>query len=606
MLLLAIAAVYWPVVGYPFTLFDDPDYVWLNPHVVAGLSWPGTIWAFTTLNFGNWHPLTWLSYMLDIRLFGMHAGVCHTVNVLFHAANTALLFWALKRMTGAVWRSALVAALFGLHPLHVESVAWIAERKDVLSTFFFMLTLLAYVRYVEKSRVQGPRSKVFYGLALLWFALGLMSKPMLVTLPFVLLLLDYWPLKRILQLSSFKHLLLEKLPFFALSIVSCVITYLAQAAGGAVKGISVVPFGLRIENALVSYLAYLEKMVWPASLAVFYPYSWLEPASVATAAFLLLVISGLVIFYLRRRPYLAVGWLWFLGTLVPVIGLVQIGAQALADRYTYVPLIGIFIAIAWGLGELAGNSPMRRATLTIVSVAAVAMCMRCSAVQVRFWQNTETLARHALAVTANNDNMQVLLGTALLEEGKFAEGASHLSEAVKLNPGNFRAQSNLALALADEGKIVEAIKTYRVAIGMYPREAKPHYMLGNLLSRQGNFAEAIAEYQTTLRIEPNNPLALNDFAWLLATAPEARFRNGAEAVKLAERACRVTGYQMPLFVGTLAAAYAEAGRFDDAEKAAEQAIALATAEGKPALADKNRELLELYKARKAYHEPPER
>ncbi len=639
MLVLGIIGVYWPVAGYGFTFLDDPDYVWLNPHVASGLSWSGVAWAFTSFDYSNWHPLTWLSHMLDVQLFGMRAGWHHAVNVLFHAANTVLLFLLLKRLmglrrddptqlsdspsqnvnkatsatatatapqAGALWRSAFVAALFGFHPLHVESVAWIAERKDVLSTFFFMLTLMAYTRYAQKRSLalDARPSTLDYALALLFFALGLMSKPMLVTLPFVLLLLDYWPLGRVTgDRWRVTRLILEKIPFFVLSAGSCVVTYLAQAHGGAVKAISVLPFDVRIQNALLSYALYLKNMVWPTSLAVYYPYVPVEPASVATAIFLLLLISGGVMFFLGRRPYLLVGWLWFLGTLVPVIGLVQVGAQAMADRYTYVPLIGVFIGITWGVGDALEGWRYRRGVMAVVSVGVLAVCLRLTATQVRYWQNTETLIRHDLAVTPDNPDMQVLLGNALLDEGKPGEAGHHFSDALRIQPNNLYAQSGLASAIADQGYRDEAIEACRAAIAINPHEAKPHYMLAGLLLRQGNFAAAIVEYQMTLQIEPNHPLALNDFAWLLATAPDARFRNGAEAVGRAEQACRVTGYEMPLFVGTLAAAYAEAGRFDDAVKTAQQAMNLATAQKKAALADKNRELLKLYRDGKAYHEP---
>lgn len=620
-LVLGIAAVYWPVIGYPFTLFDDPDYVWLNSHVAGGLSWSGAAWAFSSFDVSNWHPVTWLSHMLDVQFFGMRAGWHHAVNVLFHAGNTVLLFLLLRRLSGALWRSAFVAALFGFHPLHVESVAWIAERKDVLSTFFFMLTLGAYVRYAQKRDLplDPRRSTLDYSLALFFFTLGLMSKPMLVTLPFVLLLLDYWPLRRLkfltpgsgelapgsapaAQMTLF-GLLFEKVPFFLLSAASCVVTFLAQARAGALRADDILPFGLRLENALVAYVVYMKQMVWPTSLAVYYPYRPIEADSVATAILVLLVISGAAIFFFRRCPYLAVGWLWYLGTLVPVIGLVQAGVQALADRYTYVPLIGLFITITWGVGDILSGWRYHRAATAIASVAVLAICLRLTAIQVRWWQDTETLARHALAVTPDDGNMQILLGNALIVEGRFEEADRHFTDAVRIRPNDFQAQSGLALALADEGKIDEAIAAYRKAIVINPHEAKPHYMLAGLLYQRRNFTEAMVEYQLALQIDPNQPLALNDLAWILATAPDARLRNGAAAVDLAQRACRLTNYKMTLFVGTLAAAYAEAGRYQDAVKAAEQAITLAMAEKKGSLADKNRELLEIYRAKKAYHEP---
>jgi len=618
LLILGVAAVYWPVVGYGFVDYDDPEYVSLNPHVMAGLSWPGVVWAFTTFYAANWHPLTWLSYMLDAQLWGSQAGVYHATNVLFHAANTVLLFLLLKRMTNAMWRSAFVAALFALHPLHVESVAWVTERKDVLSTFFFMLTLLAYTQYVASGRWQvtqtaslpSPATRhpsLFYCLALLFFALGLLSKPMLVTLPFVLLLLDFWPLNRIRSsefgVRNFKPLLVEKAPFFILSAGSCILTFLAQQSGQAVAAIATLPIEMRIQSALISCATYLEKMLWPDKLAACYPFSPVDTDLAVVPVFVLLLISAAVFVFRRQRPWLVTGWLWYLGTLVPVIGLVQVGNQAMADRYTYVPLIGVFIAITWLVADIKTAWPYRRLVLAVISAGVLAACWKVTAAQVRWWRDSETLARHALAVTTENEPMQLLMGSALIEQGKVEEAGQHFAEAFRISPESIPALIDLALALDAQGRLEKAVDVCRAALKLRPGEYKIHYILANALSKQGNVAEAIAEYQTTLQIDPNHQLALNDLAWLLATAPDARFRNGAEAVRRAEQACRLTDYKLPLFVGTLAAAYAEAGRFDDAVKTAEQAIALATAGKKEALANKNRELLELYQAKKAYHEP---
>jgi Flp pilus assembly protein TadD len=630
LLALAVAAVYWPVVGYGFVDYDDPEYVSVNPHVMAGLSWPGTVWAFTTFYAANWHPLTWLSYMLDAQLWGSQAGGYHATNVLFHAANTVLLFLLLKRITNAMWRSAFVAALFGLHPLHVESIAWVTERKDVLSTFFFMLTLGAYIRYAQTKRTLnspvlrssrtaegGQPSTLNYFLALFFFTLGLMSKPMLVTLPFVLLLLDFWPLGRVTsdkwrvtrlgisvpQLSSLNRLLVEKAPFFVLSAGSCILTFLAQQSGKAVAAIATLPIEMRVQNAVIAYVTYLGKMLWPDKLAACYPFSPVDTNLAVVPVFVLLLISAAVFVFRRQRPWLVTGWLWYLGMLVPVIGLVQVGSQSMADRYTYLPLIGVFIAITWLVAEITTTWRYQRLVLALISVSVLAACWELTAAQVRCWRNSETLARHALAVTTENEPMQLLLGSALIEQGKVEEAGQHFAEALRISPASFPALCDLALALDAQGRLEEAVATCRTVLKLQPREPKIHYILANTLSQQGNVAEAIAEYQTTLQIDPDHRLALNDLAWLLATAPDARFRNGAEAVRRAEQACRLTDYKLPLFVGTLAAAYAEAGRFDDAVKAAEQAIALATAEKKEALANKNRELLKLYQAKQAYHQP---
>lgn len=611
LLILAIFTAYWPVLGYQFTHFDDPVYVWQNPHVLKGLNWSDIVWAFNGFCASNWHPLTWLSHMLDAQLYGMNAGGHHATNLLFHAANTVLLFLWLKRLTGATWRSAMVAALFGLHPLHVESVAWVAERKDVLSTFFFLLTLDAYVRYAELKISQPPstnRKWKWYALALVFFALGLMSKPMLVTLPFVLLLLDYWPLGRIsnfkFQKANFRLLLAEKAPFLLLAAASCAVAFFAQQGGEAVMPMTVMPFEIRIQNALISYLAYLEKMLWPESLAAFYPLHFpIDVDAMIMAAFVLLLISGAVCFYRRQRPYLIVGWLWYLGMLVPVIGLVQVGSQSMADRYTYVPLIGAFIAIVWLAAEIRTEWPYRRIFLIVISVSVLGVCWQLSARQVHYWQNSETLARHALAVTTDNASMEVILGNTLMEQGKFKEAGRHFAEAVKIWPDCFPAQSDLAFALLSQGRLDEAIDSSRAALKLKPDDIQPHYLMGNAFLSQGKLAEAVVEYKTVLAADSNYILALNDFAWLRATAPDPQFRDGTEAVKLAEHCCQLSNYEKPLLVGTLAAAYAEAGRFDDAVTAAQKAMALAAADKNEVLMAKNRELLKLYQDKKAYHKP---
>jgi Flp pilus assembly protein TadD len=616
---LAVAAAYWPVTGFAFLYYDDNDYVWGNLAVLHGLSWSGTVWAFNHFYFCNWHPLTWLSHMLDVQLFGLRAGWHHATNVVFHAANTVLLFLWLKRLTGFVWRSALVAALFGLHPLHVESVAWISERKDVLSTFFLLLSLMAYTRYVQsvtsgkwqvtsgKPVVPSPvtrHSSLYYVLTLVSFALGLMSKPMVVTLPFVLLLLDYWPLGRV---SSFRPLLVEKIPFFALSAGSCVVTFLAQQSSQSVMSITFLPFAGRIENTLIAYLGYLQKMLWPDALAAFYPLHFPIDSDMAiVAAGILLLVTVAVFFFRRQQPWLVTGWLWYLGTLVPVIGLVQVGSQAMADRYTYVPLIGIFIALVWLVAEVSLKWPYRRPVLAVISVIVLAACWQLTAAQVRVWQNSGTLARYALAVTTENVPMEALLGNSLLEQGKAKEAGQHFTEAVRLCPNSVAAQSDLALALVNQRRWNEASEACQAALKLQPSDPKIHYIMGSALSAQGKLPEAIAEYQAALKYDPKQILAMNDLAWLLATASDARYRDGAEAVRLAESACELSNHQVALYMGTLGAAYAEAGRFADAVKTAQSAVALATAEKKPALIKKNRELLELYQAGQPYHEPARR
>ncbi len=461
-LLLALMTVlaYSPVRQAALVVFDDPVYV-QNPQVKAGLTWAGVQWAFTTWYGSNWHPLTWLSHMLDASLFGVDAGAQHFVNVLIHAANALLLFLLLSRMTKKMWPSAFVAALFAWHPLHVESVAWISERKDVLSTFFGFLSLLAYSKYVEKFQVPKSKFRVWYAWSLGLFALSLMAKPMLVTLPFVMLLLDVWPLGRIQLLGMGRsaspntqhatrntQILLEKLPFLALTIASSVVTFLAQR-GEAVVSLEQHPLGLRLANALVSYVNYLGKTFWPAKLAIIYPLpNQIPDWQIAGAAVVLAVISFLVWRARKTSPCLLIGWLWFLGALVPVIGIVQVGGQALADRYTYVPFIGLFIALAYGAADAAARFRISDVVVSI-AVALVLIASLCvTEYQLRFWQNSQTLFAHAIEVTKDNAIAHINLGVALEQEKHPAEALAEYRKSIEIDSNRFQAHNNLAKSTA--------------------------------------------------------------------------------------------------------------------------------------------------------------
>jgi len=433
-----------------------------------------------------------------------------------------------------------------------------------------------------------------------------------------MLLLDYWPLKRFnppdavagqsqtrRPFSMFVRLFVEKLPFMALSAASCVITYLAQSSSEAVATNAALPFDVRIENALISYALYLKKMLWPDALTGFYPlFDPIEMDKVLASVFVLLLISTGVFVFRRQRPYLVTGWLWYLGTLVPVIGLVQVGAASMADRYSYVPLIGVFIAIAWLMAEFSTKWRYGRVCLAAVSISVLAACWQLTAGQIRYWQNDETLARHALAVTTDNVPMQVLMGNVLFKQGRLEEGTRHFAEALRIWPGNVTATYNLTMALAVQGRFDEAVDACQSTLKLQPRATKIRYLLGNILSKQGKWAEAIGQYQAVLQIDPDYLFALNDLAWLLATATDASLRNGPEAVQLAERACRLSNDQVTMYVGTLAAAYAEAGRFDDAVATAQKAETMAVASKNERLAQKNLDLLELYQQKIAYHVPP--
>jgi protein O-mannosyl-transferase len=507
-------AVFWPARGFDFVNFDDADYVTDNPHVQAGLTLEGVKWAFTSGHASNWHPLTWLSHMLDVNLSGMGAAGPHFMNILLHSANTSLLFLLLGRMTGAQWRSAFVAALFALHPLHVESAAWISERKDVLSTFYGLLALIFYSRYAEQSRVQSPKTKVSYGLTFLFFALGLMSKPMLVTLPFVMLLLDYWPLGRftIYDLRfTIDRLAVEKFPFFALSVASCGATMMAQR--GAVQPLAHISLGIRAVNAVVSYTSYLGKMFWPVNLAIPYPHPgygnfWLFCLS----AVLTLAIAFVLSRFGRRFPFLVTGWLWYFGMLVPVIGLVQVGMQAMADRYTYLPLVGVFIVVAWGAGEVAARWHLPRQALWTGAILILAACAARTRDQLGVWQNGEKLFRHSIAVTDFNDVAYYNLGTDLYGSGRIDEAIESFRMALQIRPSYDDAMNNLAAALARKGQLDEAIVQFRAALRYRPDDAAVHYNIANVLVMQHKPDEAIQEYREAVRLRPDYPEAHNNLA----------------------------------------------------------------------------------------------
>ena len=511
-LIAANLIVYASVWHHDFVNYDDDQYVSTNTVVLRGLTWHSASWAFTTGYAVNWHPLTWLSHMLDVQLYGLDPGPHHLTNLLFHIANTLLLFGLLRRMTGALGGSAFVAGLFAVHPLHVESVAWVAERKDVLSTLFWMLTLWAYVEYVRRPGLRR------YWAVLLFFALGLMAKPMLVTLPFVLLLLDFWPLGRMglgpnpadgwaLSRDGWAttvRLVWEKLPLLALTVMSSIVTLVVHRRGGAVISLGATPLNLRVANALVSYVAYIGQMLWPARLAVLYPYAQSLPGWWTAGAFLgLMAISVAVIRAGPRRPYLLVGWLWYLGTLVPVIGLIQVGDQARADRYTYIPLIGLFIVVAWGVPDLMVRWPFRRIALPAAAGLVSLACVIAARGQLRYWQDSTTLWTHALAVTTGNTIVHNNLGVVLADQGKLEEAIAHYSEALRIKADSADAHNNLGVALADQGKLEEAIAHYSEALRIQPDYADAHNNLGVALADQGKLDEAIAHFSEALRIKPD-------------------------------------------------------------------------------------------------------
>ena len=748
---LVTLALYVRCVTHDFLWYDDQQYVTENARVQAGLTGPGLVWAFG-FHASNWHPLTWISHMLDCQWYGLKPAGHHLTNVLLHVANTLLLFLVLHRLTKAPWRGALVAALFAWHPLHVESVAWIAERKDVLSCFFWMLTLWAYTHYVaalDRSNVgcgsDRPARKrpaaLWYGATLSLFALGLMSKPMVVTLPFVLLLLDFWPLRRVRTHQATVEPpsraswlpLLEKVPFFALSAVACVLTVAAQQQGFSIVSTSGLPFSNRLLHALVAYAHYLSVTFLPRGLGVYYPYERPIPViAVGVSAALLVLVTWLVIRFGAHRRYLVTGWFWYVGTLIPVIGLVQVGDQAWADRYTYLPLIGIFLALVWGGFDLAGNRPAAR----FVAAGALAALLVSTSIQLSYWKDTRSLFEHTARVTRNNYMAVTVLGSLLAKEGKIEEAvdhyqtalrykpglpearfflgnaleqqgkldeavqeyegalrsgplreltrirlgvvsarqgnytaaAQHYTEALRLNPESDLAHHNLARLLQTQGRVPEAIDHYLAALRLNPKLAQAHNNLGILflqagridegvgqlreaarlnpgspetdynlalaLNQQHQWAEAeklfaktvtadspdpnahyqyavalahlnktreaMSRYAVALLIRPDFPEALDELSWLLATVPETQLRNGTEAVRMAERACELTNRKDPMKMRTLAAAYAETGRFEDAVATASNAQQIAMTAGQSSLAGECQRLMESFKSGKSW------
>jgi tetratricopeptide (TPR) repeat protein len=529
-------ALYLPSLRHGFLDYDDQQYVTENPHVRGGLTIKGFTWAFGC-HASNWHPLTWLSHMLDCQFYGLHPAGHHLTNVLLHTANTLLLFLVLNQMTGAMWRSWFVAALFGWHPLHVESVAWVAERKDVLCGLFWMATLWAYGRYAtsescgkEKLEIRNPKSKgnpkIWYSLTLFIFALALMSKPMAVTLPFVLLLLDYWPLKRIqLPVTNYQllfRLMLEKIPFFVLSAVACVLTVVAQTKGYAVVSTAGLPISTRVTHALVSYLYYLGAMCVPRHLAVYYPYQTGASAMQFVAASVVLaLLTAIAVRFGRRKPYLLIGWLWFLGTLVPVIGLIQVGDQAWADRYTYLPLVGLFVAVVWGIcQEFQGLAPANEfsdmAPVCVVIGIGTAL-LTLTSLQLRYWKSTRTLFEHTMAVTRRNYMAMTLLGSLSAKEGKLDEAIEHYKTALSWKPGYPEVHFFLGNALDKQGKLEQAIGEYKLALWSRPLQEQTHIFLGAALAKQRKFDEATSHYIAALKLNPESAVAHNNLARIFQT-----------------------------------------------------------------------------------------
>jgi tetratricopeptide (TPR) repeat protein len=521
-LLILTLVTFWPVCGHDFTNYDDPVFIVQNERVQTGLTPENVRWAFTSTWFSCWHPLTWLSHMVDCQLFGLNPHAHHAVNLGFHVANTLLVLLVLRQLTGALWRSAFVAALFALHPLHIQSVAWAAERKDVLSTFFSLLTIWAYIRYTRRN------SAWIYCLALVFFALGLMAKSMGVTLGVILLLLDFWPLKRLVfrlekkgaamavGAVTIKKLVLEKIPFLLLAFGASAATVWAQAHGGETGAWDKVPFGARLENAVVSYVVYLAKIFWPAHLSVFYPFHFIPVWKALGCALLLAIISWQAIKRIRTAPYLFVGWSWFVIMLLPVIGIIAVeGGYALADRYSYLPSIGIFLILAWGIAEFAERVKWPRAGLAFAASVVILACAWNTRAQLAYWQNSITLFTHALEVTSGNAIAENNLASALLETKDFEGAERHFRAALTIRPTYANAQFNLGLLLQTQGKMDEAESHFRDAIDARPGYARAHKGLGQVLLSKGNYAEAENSLRRALALQPGETEAQVFLGWAL-------------------------------------------------------------------------------------------
>ena len=557
--------VFSPILKQGFIRLDDQVYVTENSHVRNGINANSLEWAFTSMEAGNWHPLTWVSHMVDCQLFGLSPRGHHFTGVLFHSLNSALLFLFLLYQTGRRWPSLAVAALFALHPMHVESVAWVSERKDVLSTFFWILTLWSYASYSHNLK----RSR--YLVTIVLFVLAILSKPMVVTLPIVMLLMDFWPLKRIGWADgkvTLKKILIEKIPFAALTLGSCILTFLAQSRGGAVASTEQVSLSVRLANIPASYMDYCQKLLWPSHLCIFYPIHQQIDWSRTVINIVCLVAITAAAFAMRKIfPAGIVGWLYFLVTLVPVIGLVQVGGQAMADRYSYIPSIGFFIVLIWGLCLVADRNRVFGKIAFAIVIAIVVGLAAATTQQIGHWKSSVSLFQHALDVTHENAQATIFLGDSMIQEGNVDAGLKLLNDAAKERPNSGEIHGRIAKTLAGIGRI----------------------------------EESEAEYHAALVLEPNLVEALNNLAWMLATSTDAKNRNGAEAVTLALHSCELTRYRMPIHIGTLAAAYAEAGRFAEAIKSGEQARDLARSQGDEAVAQTNEQLLSLYREGKAYH-----
>ncbi|HEX4121289.1 MAG TPA: tetratricopeptide repeat protein, partial [Verrucomicrobiae bacterium] len=618
----AVMLVFWPALRCGFVYFDDPEYVLKNHNIQHGLNWETLKWAFTSSRAANWHPVTWLSHAVDCQLYGLNPVGHHLTNVLLHLANSLLLFLLLERLTGDLGPSFFVAAIFALHPLRTESVVWISERKDVLSGFFWVLTVWAYALYAQESKSKSERlnRRLFYAASVVFFALGLMAKPMLVTVPFVLLLLDFWPLRR-LEIFSWK-IVWEKIPFLALAAGESVVTFMVQQSSGAMGTFTSYPLNERLANIPVAYVRYIARNFWPSGLAVHYPLRTPGLLAACGATCVVVAITILAVRRWRTQPYFAVGWFWFLGMLVPTIGFVQVGTQSMADRYSYLPCIGLWIVVAWWI---AGKIPPIPRTIAAAGGAlAIIACIVLTPIQEQYWRDTRTLFMRDVAVTGEHYLAYYNIGCSLMDEGEYSEAVTSFKEGLKYGPNDSKwldhsqgyndlgysylqigqmsnavasfdkavriqphypeAYYNLGRAFLENGQPDVAVECFRTALAQDSTVADIHYKYANALEQLGRHAEAIAEYSTALRLRPNMDEAANNLAWLLATCSDRSLRNTAMAITLAHEASEHSHDRNPLILGTLAEAYGQAGRLPEAIATAQQARELALAQNNKKLA----------------------
>ena len=611
--------LYWPVRGFDLVYWDDPQVLTDCPAVAAGLTWASVQWAFTGVVIANWHPLTNLSFLVVSQFFGTTPGAHHVANAVIHAANGVALFFLLRQLTGATWRSAVAAAIFAWHPQRVESVAWIIERKDVLCAFFFLMSLWFYARSVMRvagSVNDASRSPacITHHVSILLFAGALLSKPMAVTLPFVLLLLDVWPLGRVescqlkvkgfvkksAQLSiSNRQLVTEKWPFFALMILFCAVTYWIQRDYAAMTPWEKLGRAPRAANAIAGYLAYLAQLFWPVNFAAIYPYPKdFDIAETALKAALLLAITASAVSQLKKYPQLAVGWFWYLGTALPIIGLVQVGEQSMADRYTYLPLIGPVVALVWTGADIFSRSRAAKNFLMGATVFILFALLILSAQQLQYWRNTIELFSHNVAVTPENGSAHFTLGLGYEHAGDTNRALVCYRVAKQLSPSDAQIRSCLASLLMKQNQLGAAETEYAGLIALNEKDFTPHAALAGVLAAQGRAEESLAQLNVATQLNPASVEVLNNLAWALATSARAELRDGPRAVTLAQRACELTQFEQTRFLGTLAAAQAETGKFDDAILTAQKACNRATKNGETNLLQRNQELLELYRAHK--------